>query len=100
MCSRHLHAFCQVFFKEGQGGFIAFLIVYVIAGQLDDPDAQITGKSNGFFHDLQASLTDMGIMASKGIFAVPTQTHGLKRHFCLIHQVDQLFALMMRPVQP
>ena len=55
----------------------AFMIIYVVACQLDDPHPQPVRQTDGLLHNVHASRTDLGNTASHGILAVAAEAHCL-----------------------
>ena len=75
------------------------VIIYVIACQLDNADAQIICQLNGLLHNLQTSCLCSRIAASQRILPVSGQTHAADGQSHLVHGLYQLQTLFLCPVQ-
>ena len=56
------------------------LVVHVVAGELDDADAELAGEVNGPVHDVPRPGPDRRVRAAEGEASVRAQAHGLYLH--------------------
>ena len=94
-----LNALMQSFQKSGLSLFIARFIKGVISIDLNDSQSNFRCKFNGFYKNIQSSLTSFLRCASQRIFAMCAETHAHDRDVGIGNGPSQLGTLSGRPVQ-
>ena len=97
--ARHLNALFQAVTETTTRFVIGFLIVNVIARQLDHANANVLGELDGFTHNLQPLRPHRVIFASQRETTMSRKAHGRYAHAGFNNRVHQCQTLLAAPVE-